>query len=130
MARRCCETCGRSIEGKRPAARFCSDTCRKRVARSPGSAAAAVIEDQGATEVADALRLEIETLGVGAMYEARIALGIASQLDNGTVLGAAYASLSKELDRRVEALRMKVERPDDPAKAVKERLAEKRLRLA
>jgi hypothetical protein len=80
--------------------------------------------------VGEALRTELEALGVADTYEGRVALGIASQLDNGTVAGAAYASLSKELDRRVDALRLKAVRTDDPAVVVKDRFAEKRAKLA
>jgi hypothetical protein len=66
---------------------------------------------------------------VADSYEGRVALGIAAQLDRGTVVGAAYASLSKELDRRVDALRLKAERPGDPVRRISEALAEKRTHL-
>lgn len=80
--------------------------------------------------VGDALRVELEKLEVADSYEGQVALGIARQLDNGTVAGAAYASLSKELDRRVDALRLKAEKADDPTRVVKGRFAEKRAALA
>ena len=125
---RACETCGASLEGRRPAARFCDASCRMRKRRHP-EIAAAVAPVEVSTAVADALIEELERLDMAASYEGRVAVGIARQLDNGTVVGAAYASLSKELDRRVETLRVKAERGDDPAKVVKGRLEEKRARL-
>jgi len=76
------------------------------------------------------LHVELEQLGVEATYEGRVALGIARQLDRGAVAGAAYASLSRELDRRVDALRLKAERSDDRVKVIRGRFAEKRSKMA
>jgi len=81
------------------------------------------------THAAAKLDAEFTQLGVADLYEAEVAVGIARQLDSGVIAGAAYVSLSKELDRRVDALRLRAEKPDDPARAVKDRLAEKRLSL-
>jgi hypothetical protein len=123
MARRGCESCGKGLEGKKASARFCGDVCRKRQARG---GVAAPPSEPPSTAVADALGAELEQLEMAATYEGRVAVGIARQLDNGTVVGAAYASLSRELDRRVDALRLKAERADDPAKVIKGRFEEKR----
>lgn len=85
--------------------------------------------EKASTEVADALGAELERIGLAGTYEGRVAMGIASQLDHGNVVGAAYASLSKELDRRVDALRLKAEMPDDPARVLRERVEGKRAHL-
>ena len=122
-----CAVCGASLAGRRADTRFCSDKCRKAGRKLKRAAEAA---EPVPTAVADALAQDLAKLGMAASYEGQVALGIARQLDNGTVVGAAYASLSKELDRRVEALRVKAERPGDPAKVIKGRLEEKRARLA
>lgn len=82
------------------------------------------------THVADALRVELDDLGVADTYEGVVALGIAEQLDAGSAVGTAYASLSRELDRRVDALRLKAVRKDDPAVVVRGLFAEKRRLLA
>lgn len=129
MARRVCECgCGRSLEGRRPNARFYGDTCRKRLRRGlvPGSTSS----EPASTAVATALRSELVELKVADTYEGQVALGIAEQLDGGAVVGAAYASLSKELDRRVDALRLKAERGEDPTKVIRGKLDEKRAALA
>lgn len=121
-----CERCGTSFEAKRPSKRFCGRSSCRAGKRSVVTAPAAPAVEA----VGDALRVELEKLEVADSYEGQVALGIARQLDNGTVAGAAYASLSKELDRRVDALRLKAEKADDPTRVVKGRFAEKRAALA
>lgn len=132
-----CDECGDRYEAKTRRSKFCSTACRVAASRSRHAEAAradatgTVVEPPAppSTKVADALRAELEQLQVADSYEGTIAIGIAKQLDSGHVVGAAYVSLSKELDRRVDALRLKAERPDDPARAVRDRLTEKRLSL-
>lgn len=140
---RACDSCGDPYEAQTKRSRFCSDRCRvaqhyaKKSGKTPAptatlstAACPSVAGSADDEKIAPALRGEFEKLGVLGMYEARTALGLARQLDSGTIVGAPYTSLSKELDRRVDALRIKAEKPDDPAAAVKGRLQEKRLRLA
>lgn len=97
-----------------------------------GSAPAADPARPPCTKVSDALLLELQKLNLVDTYEGQIALGLAAQLDDGSVKGAAYVSLSKEVDRRVAALRLKAERPDDPVKLRSEAVDARRanLRLA
>jgi hypothetical protein len=94
---------------------------------APDSAQAAI--PLASAKVSAALESELSKLGVADTYEAAVALGLARQLDSGTVVGAAYVSLSKEIDRRVDGLRLRAELPEDPARDVRERLEAKRLRL-
>src|SRR5689334_16079657 len=92
--------CDESLEGMHVARRFCSDAHRKEAKRKPS----ATPTRQGGTAIADRLRTQLEELGVLDTYEAQTTLGIAEQLDAKIVQGAAYVSLSKELDRRVDVL--------------------------
>lgn len=136
---RACDKCGDEYEAKTARSRFCDVNCRtafhkaekagvvQQLPPSPGAGPTGPPDDE---LIAPALRAEFDELGVLGLYEARTALRLARQLDSGVIVGAPFTSLSKELDRRVDALRLKAVRPDDPAAAVKERLAGKRLRLA
>lgn len=128
-ADRVCETCGESIEGTHTLRRYCDAACKQAAHRKAHRAPAREAGRPRSSLVADALRAELDKLGVAASYEGQIALGIAAQLDGGTVVGAAYASLSKELDRRVEVLRLKAERPDSPVGQAASTFAEKRTHL-
>ena len=128
-ARLCVCGCGRYFEAATSRRKYFSSSCRAR--KSKGQLPSpAVPEVPASTDVGDALLVELQKLKVDDTYEGRVALGIARQLDRGTVQGAAYSSLSKELDRRVDQLRLKAEREDDPTKVVKGRLAEKRAAMA
>lgn len=97
------------------------------MARGPAAVPAA--ECAPSTEVADALGQELQRLGVAHLYEARIALRLAGQLDDGSQRGAGFVSMSKELDRRVDALRLKSPAPDDPGVAITAAVQERRDRL-
>lgn len=130
-ARVCACGCGRSLDGRRADAKFFSSSCRSKTAlRRSHVPPASATQVPPSTDVADALATELAELEMATSYEGCVALGIARQLDNGAVQGAAYSSLSKELDRRVDALRLKAERKDDPAKVVKGRLEEKRAAMS
>lgn len=131
MAHRVCQfgPCRVSLDGAHPKRLFCTDVHRKASKRVGSGIGVPVFEGPVSTEVVDALGVELRQLGVADTYEGRVALGIAAQLDKGTVIGAAYASLSKELDRRVDALRLKAERPDDPVRLITGAVEEKRATL-
>ena len=128
MARVCdLPGCRESLEGMHAKRRFCSDAHRKESKRKP--AGRATPARKAGTVIADRLRVELEKLGVLDSYEAQTTLGIAEQLDAKIVQGAAYVSLSKELDRRVDALRLTAERPDSPVLLLQGRVAEKQSHL-
>jgi ABC-type glutathione transport system ATPase component len=108
--------------------KYATEACSKRARRR------AVFEQPEtvmppSTTIADALREELVELGVVRKAEAAIALQLARQLDGGSVVGSQYVALSKELDRRVAALRLMGERPDDPVSAIRRRLAAHRLEI-
>lgn len=134
-----CDFCGKAYEAKLPTSRFCGTNCRVKNKRTPERAvtagrpvtptAAAKPLPMASTKVSEALEQELRGLGVADTYEAAVALGLARQLDSGAIVGAAYVSLSKEIDRRVDLLRLRAELPDDPARDMRERLEAKRLRL-
>ncbi len=127
MSRLCAAGCGTPVVG-RADKRYCSEVCSKR-ARRRAAVAQQLPAGPPSTRVADALTAELEGLGVADSYEGATALNLARQLDSGSIVGAAYVSLSKELDRRVAVLRLKAERPDDPVAALQRRLDAKLLRL-
>lgn len=132
---RACDFCGTSYEPKTARSKFCSDNHRTDNGKykRAGKPVPALTRTQPApptsTDVADRLERELRELGVFDAYEAGVVLLMAAQLDSGRHSGAAFVSLSKEVDRRVDALRLKAERPDDPAVLIRERFEEKRLRL-
>lgn len=110
-----------------PRSKWCTEVCRKATERRGKPAGSA--GPSPSTAVADALKVELTALKVIETYEATIAIGIARQLDDGTARGAAYVSLSKELDRKVDALRLKADLPDDPARVAADAVAAKRAAL-
>jgi hypothetical protein len=135
MSERVCEhgPCGRPVVGRK---RYCSDSHRALAskARRQGVVVAtadrrAVVEDDQES-IAEALRAELEELGVMDRYEARTTLRLARQLDSGVIVGAAYVSQSKELDRRVEELRRRAPKKDDATQMTRESVRDRKLRLA
>lgn len=132
---RACDLCGTVYEAKRATSRFHAPKCRKAwatgarpkpapVAPAPPAPTGPVLDG-----VVDRVTQELTALGVVNHTEAGIVIGIAKQLDSNTITGTAYVSLSKEFDRRLDALRLKADRPDDPAAAVRERVEAKRAEL-
>jgi hypothetical protein len=128
--KRSCAACGRDFEAKRSTAKYCGSSCRARKAQGKVRASAARPDDQESESIAEALRAELESLGVLEQYEARTTLRLARQLDSGVIVGAAFVSQSKELDRRVEELRRRAPKADDPTQGARESVRERRLRLA
>jgi len=126
---RTCQQCDKTFEAQRSTAKFCGSTCRANKHQGKSPASAAHPPTAPGTDVVDALHAELQKLGLASSYEAVVALKIARQLDNGTVTGAAVTSLSKELDRRVDALRLKAVLPDDPTVLITARLEEKQAHL-
>lgn len=124
-----CDCCGDPYEAKTKRSRFCSTNCRVAYSRGARPTAPATPGPPVSTKVADALVQDLTTLGVVETYEAAIAIGMAKQLDSGTVQGSAYVSLSKEVDRRVDALRLKAEKPDDPVRLILGAVEEKQSHL-
>ena len=136
MAERSCAHCGGDIRTTDRRARFCGPTCKSAAHKARVKAAAAGAKPDGeptkppSDKVQGPLGRELIELGVADTYEGAVALGLAAQLDGGTVMGTAYVSLSKELDRRVEELRRRAPAKDDATSATRDAVAEKRLRLA
>jgi len=133
---RACDYCGETYEAKTKQSRFHAPKCRVAMHEArktgkpvPAATAAPAAKPDRNTDIADRLARELTELGVDGQYEAAVVVGLARQLDSGVVTGAAYVSLSKEVDRRVDALRLKAPKPDDPAVVIRERFEEKRLRL-
>ena len=134
---RACDLCGVEYEAKRKTSRFCNvpgSTCRARWAKGerPESPTPEDAPRMDSTDVASRVERELAALNVADRYEAGIVVGIARQLDSGLVQGTAYVSLSKEVDRRMDALRLLADRADDPVRLILDKVDEKQqhLRLA
>lgn len=131
MAKRLCKCgCGESLEGLDKRRQFLNDTHRKQVGRgiAPG-AKSEQLTGPVSTEIADRYRQEFSDLGVLNTGEAQIVLGMCVQLDAGDIRGSAYVSLSKEVDRRVDALRLRGDRPDSKVSQLRESVVEKQSHL-
>jgi hypothetical protein len=132
---RACDLCGTVYEAKRATSRFCRPAHRKAWATGARPTTelppppAPADQTPPVPKVSEQLARELDKLKVLDTYEAAIALGLAKQLDSNVITGTAYTSLSKELDRRVDALRLKAERPDDPVALIRGQLDEHRLQL-
>jgi hypothetical protein len=130
-----CDFCGETYEAKTAKSRFCKPDHRVQHHKytKQGKALPAVAAQQPATppntDVADRVMRELEELDLMGRYEAAVVIGVAKQLDSGAVSGTAYVSLSKEVDRRMEVLRLSVVPADDPTKVIQERVAEKQAHL-
>lgn len=120
---RACDLCGEVYEAKRATSRFHAPKCRTAWAKgarprakpAPAPAApAAAAEKPEYPKAAEMLARELNDLGVLESFEAAAVLILARQLDSGVIVGAAAVSLSKEIDRRADALRLKADLPDDP----------------
>lgn len=130
---RACDSCRDPYEAKTARSRFCSTACRMAASRAraagSGSSEPVDLPPPPTPAVGAKLAAEFQQLGVADTYEAGMALWLAGQLDSGTITGTAGVSMSKELDRRVDILRLRAELPHDPAREIRERLEGKRLRL-
>lgn len=138
MDTRACDYCGVTYQPKTERSRFCKPDHRaanskaKKAGRPVPAAKQAATQQGGSarnTDIADRLARELTELGVADKYEAAVVVGLARQLDSGVVTGAAYVSLSKEVDRRVDALRLKAVRPDDPVRLILTAVEEKQAHL-
>lgn len=139
MQQRACDFCGGMYTPKTERSRFCTDNHRAengkyKRAGKPVPAATRHAQSQAPkpernTQIADRLTRELTELGVFDQYEAAVVVGLARQLDSGVVTGAAYVSLSKEVDRRVDALRLKAVRPDDPVRQILTAVEDKQAHL-
>jgi hypothetical protein len=139
---RACDYCGTAYQPKTAKSRYCHPNHRvaaykaakagrpmpARLGPPMGGPPAADPRQPPSTQVADAITRELEQLALADTYEGTVAIGLAKQLDSGVIVGSAYVSLSKELDRRVDALRLRAPRPDDPAQVARAQVEEK-LRL-
>jgi len=122
-----CAVCGDLFEAKRPHARYCGDTCRKRAARNPN-----VVEDAetpDATppgEVATATATRIADLDVATLPQAALALALARRVDSARETGAAVAALAKQLVVLLDELERRGRREVNPLDELRARRENKR----
>jgi hypothetical protein len=130
-----CAVCGASFEAKRPQAKFCSATCRKRSSRGAGPTAAspssAPPADGAPIGVVAATAAELSAADRLNTSLGQAALRLAVRLETSTTdTGAGLASLSKEL-RAVMAQALATAEPvDDPVDELARRRDAKRDRAA
>lgn len=94
--RKSCEQCGLFFEGKSPAGRFCSSTCRSRKSRGMAAASALPSVATPATGVELSVRGQLEAAGRSETYLAGLALSLAQRMDASTAV-MGFAALAKEL---------------------------------
>ncbi len=96
--KRKCNSCGNEYEAKRPASKYCGDTCRKRGSRA-GSADIAEMPTTSApsTPLLDAARRELEAAGVADTAMGQQALELARRMSDPRAMGLSVAPISKEL---------------------------------
>ena len=109
-----CEACGSSFDAKRKAARFCSDACRKRVARGQVIAMPAKTNDPADCRVHAATLAELVECEQSESMLGQTALALAMRIDVGNETGAATAALARELRTTMEEAKAAGRRPASP----------------
>ena len=102
---RACEACGKSFNAVRASARFCSDACRKRVARHGGAKPQlSVVESmperpKNAGSLLGAVMIALEEAKTLETPAGRLAVSLASRIEDPVSMdsGSAVAALSREL---------------------------------
>ena len=128
--RRACEACGTAFDAQRASARFCSDRCRKRVARSgaPRPQLRVVTEPEPRQRpdgsLLGAVLIALEEAQVLDTPGGRLAVSIATRLDdpNSTDSGSAVAALSRELRAVMAEATARSEKSSSPLDRIREGL--------
>lgn len=103
-----CEGCGKPVEKAR--ARFCSDACRKRVARRPETAPKEI-----PSGVVRSVKRELENARTIDTPLGQMTMQLAERLENAQFdTASAIAALAKELRLMLEAALAQQVRVDDP----------------
>lgn len=126
-----CDICGEAYEAKRPASKYCSDTCRKRASRGAVATPEAPIAVLPAPtpevgEVEAALLVELATAERSTTSLGRAALALARRVDIGRDTGAGLASLVKQLEATAKAATADVKSAASPLDKARDQLAERR----
>ncbi|MFI6428478.1 hypothetical protein [Promicromonospora sp. NPDC050880] len=116
QVKRRCAMCAKEFEARRPHARYCSDTCRKRARRAGAAAAPApsvpVVVDGPSGRAARAWLTE-KAMDAARTPAAADLLVVADAIDTATVAG--QIQFVAALARQAAALRAELEpRTDDP----------------
>lgn len=123
MPARTCRSCGESIDGLAPSAKYCkAPACvtsrakaRKRRERV-GDVLPILVDPTAyrAGSVLEATLRELEGAGVAGTVEGEVALALARRIDGQADTGSAMASLSRELRVTLAAALRLAESPADP----------------
>lgn len=130
-----CDVCRKPFDAKRPQARFCGATCRKRASRGAGPTVAAPkpavsaplpAEAAGAGLIASVVN-ELTAAGRLSTALGQCALRLAVRMETSTVdTGAGLASMSKELRAVMAQALANAEESDDPIDELRARRDRKR----
>lgn len=107
--RRECAVCGTGFEAKRPQARYCGETCKKRAQRGgiATPATPAPVVNRAVSGLVDAVEAELEAAGKLNSMIGQHAMELANRIVSAPGMNAGVASLSKELSRvMAEALKV------------------------
>ena len=117
---RSCDVCGVTYEAKRPNAKFCSDTCRKRHqrgARKPERPEVAPVADiaRSIGEIEESTAAALDETGRLETPLGRTALRLARRLDDPErETGQGLASLAKQFEAVFTSATAGVDVEDDP----------------
>jgi hypothetical protein len=102
MAVRKCVVCPRTFEAKRPHAKYCGQTCKKRAQRlpvnvTPITARATASQNIDQEDLVAAVKAELAAAGCDGSSLGALAMSVARRMTNQFDTGSAFAALSKEL---------------------------------
>ena len=120
-----CEECGSSFDAARPSRRFCTDTCRKRNARSGSVIPLRSPDVASVGSVLEMARSEMDEAGLSDTTTGRVILSLAARIDAGNETGAATAALAKELGSWMDKARVQANRAVSPVDELRRRRLER-----
>ncbi len=125
---RTCDVCGTTYVAKRAAARYCSDTCRKRAQRAGVNKdrQPAPQPEAPSAGVYAATLARVTAGGVEGSESAQAALVLAARIDAGLDSGASIAAMVRQLHATMAVAMENAERAADPIDELRRRRAARR----
>lgn len=126
-----CVCCGKELVGKSSRAKYCDETCRKRVQRR-GPAAEVVnfpapvpvvpVERPGYGPIGTAVYADLEAANRVGTVAGQMALALANRMDNGSMeTGAGYTSVAKQLRETLAEAVAGAQKVNDPVDELRAR---------
>jgi hypothetical protein len=97
-----CAICGRSFEGQRTSAKYCSSACKVKARRRREAP-----RPDPSDELVVTTRLELERLGAERTWEGQLALRLAAALGGEGLSTAEFVRTSRELSRLMSVVEQK-----------------------